>query len=96
MTKKQNEMTLKFKMDLISKIPHEIEWSKEIEVNINGYLNEKINLWEDGIIFNVYPPFESKSMGVLVKWNELEEFVSDFGFDEDGFINLIDDKLNLY
>jgi hypothetical protein len=84
------------KMDLISKIPNEIDWSKEIEVNINGYFNEKVDVKEEGIIFNIYPPFESKSIGVLVEWDELEELVSDFGFDEDGFINFIEDKLNLY
>ena len=83
-------------MDLISKIPNEIDWSKEIEVNINGYFNEKVDVKEEGIIFNIYPPFESKSIGVLIEWDELEELVSDFGFDEDVFKNLIEDKLNLY
>jgi hypothetical protein len=89
-------MNTKNKMDLISKIPNEIDWSKEIEVNINGYFNEKVDVKEEGIIFNIYPPFESKSIGVLIEWDELEELVSDFGFDEDVFKNLIEDKLNLY
>ena len=83
-------------MDLISKIPSEIDWSKEIEVNVNGYFNEKKDVKDEGIIFNIYPPFESKSIGVLVEWDELEELVSDFGFDEDEFIKFIEDKINLY
>ena len=84
------------KMDLISKIPNEIDWSKEIEVNINGYFNEKEDVKDEGIIFNIYPLFESKSIGVLVKWDELEELISDYGFDEDEFIEFIEDKINLY
>jgi hypothetical protein len=84
------------KMDLISKIPNEIDWSKEIEVNINGYFNEKEDVKDEGIIFNIYPPFERKSIGVLVKWGELEELISDYGFDEDEFIKFIEDKINLY
>ena len=96
MTKKQNKMNTNDKMDLISKIPIDIVWNKEIEVHVNGYFNEKVDVKDEGIIFNIFPPFKSNSIEVFIKWEEIEELISDYGFDEDGFIRLIEDKINLY
>ena len=84
------------KNEILSNIPkNDIIWYKEIEVHINGYFNENVDK-DEGIIFNVYPPFESNSIEVFIKWEELEELISDYGFEKDEFIKLIEDKINLY
>jgi hypothetical protein len=85
------------KNEILSNIPkRDIIWYKEIEVHINGYFNENVDMKDKGIVFNVYPPFQSNSVEVLIKWEELEELVSDYGFEKDEFIKLIENKINLY
>ena len=85
------------KNEILSNIPKkDIIWYKEIEVHINGYFNENVDMKDKGIVFNVYPPFKSNSVKVLIKWEELEDLISDYGFDKVGFIKLIENRINLY
>ena len=85
------------KNEILSNIPKkDIIWYKEIEVHINGFFNEKVDINDEEIIFNVYPPFESHSVKVSIKWEELEDLISDYGFEETEFITLIENKINLY
>ncbi len=85
------------KNEILSNIPkRDIIWYKEIEVHINGYFNENVDMKDKGIVFNVYPPFQSNSVKVLIKWKELEDLISDYGFDKVGFIKLIENRINLY
>jgi hypothetical protein len=85
------------KNEILSNIPkRDIIWYKEIEVHINGYFNENVDMKDKGIVFNVYPPFQSNSVKVLIKWEELEDLISDYGFDKVGFIKLIENRINLY
>lgn len=85
------------KNEILSNIPKkDIIWYKEIEVHINGFFNDKVDINDKDIIFNVYPPFESHSVEVLIKWEELEDLISDYGFEEKEFIKLIENKINLY
>ncbi len=85
------------KKEILTNIPkNDILWYKEIEVHINGFFNENIDIKDEGIIFNVYPPFQSNSVEVLIKWEELEVFVSDYGFEKDEFLKLIENRINLY
>ena len=89
-------MNKNIKNEILSNIPkNDIIWYKEIEVHINGFFNEKVDINDEEIIFNVYPPFESHSVKVLIKWEELEDLISDYGFDKNGFIKLIENKINL-
>ncbi len=53
------------KKEILTTIPkNDIIWYKEIEVHINGYFNESLDMKDEGIIFNVYPLFQSNSVEV--------------------------------
>lgn len=84
------------KKDLISKIPNNINWNKEIEIQIDGYFNKSKDVNEEGIIYNVYPPFSNSPVCVSITWDDLKDLNIDYEFDEEDLIRIIEDKINLY